>query len=212
MVITFESLGVIFLLVSAAALGLSLVHDVGRLSTEKARTALLQREIDKKNALIKEWLGKIDGYNREMRTQQARFTEFNGRKQRVAADIAEVEMSKIEMVHEMGEAMGLSTTTFWARLRPGPGFKTVARQDIIFSRQIWGFRNVAHVEASSPERAVFFLQAALGIRSGLINSAVMPLSLAPKGPEDDPEEQAEKAAAARRPNPAVQAQAGGERR
>lgn len=189
MVITAESLGVIFLLVSAGALGLSLVHDVGRLSTEKARTAMLQREIDKKSGLIKEWLGKIEGYNREMRTQQARFTEYNGRKQRVTTEMAEVESSKIEMVHEMGESVGLTTSTFWARLRPGPGFKTAARQDVIFSRQIWGFRNVAHIEASSPERAIFFMQAALGIRSGVIGSAIVPLSLAPKGPEDDPEEE-----------------------
>lgn len=183
MVLTTESLGLIFLLVSAAALGFSLVHDVGRLSAAKTRTTLLQRQTDKKKALVADWRVKIDALNREMRAQQARFTEFNGRKQKLVTEIRELELNKVEFVHEMGEP-GDGATVFWSRLKPTKGFKTVPRQDVVFSRQIWDFRNVAHVYAPGPDRALVLLAVAFGVASGIMASEIMPLAMAPTGPDE----------------------------
>lgn len=181
MVLTAETLGVIFLLVSAAALGLSLVHDVGKLSAAKARTGLLQRQIDKKKSLLGDWRGRIDGVQKELKAQQARFTEFNGKKQRVQNAIRELELNKVEFVHEVGDP-GESGNVFWSRLKPTDGFKSVPRQDIVFSRQIWDFRNVAHVYAAAPDRALVLLATAFGVASGILASEIVPLALAP---EDD---------------------------
>lgn len=185
MVITAESLGVIFLLVSAAALGMSLVHDVGRLSAAKARTGLLQRQTDKRRALVKEWKERIEKLSRDMRTQQARLTEFTGKKQKLQNEIREMELSRVEFVHELGDP-GEGVPVFWSRLRPTDGFKTVPRQDVVFSRQIWDFRNVAHVHAAGPDRALVLLASAFGVASGVLASEIVPLSMAPEDGGDKP--------------------------
>lgn len=185
MVITAESLGVIFLLVSAAALGMSLVHDVGRLSAAKARTGLLQRQTDKRRALLKEWKERIEKLSRDMRTQQARLTEFNGKKQKLQNEIREMELSRVEFVHELGDP-GDCVPVFWSRLRPTDGFKTVPRQDVVFSRQIWDFRNVAHVHAAGPDRALVLLASAFGVASGVLASEIVPLAMAPEDGGDKP--------------------------
>lgn len=185
MVITAESLGVIFLLVSAAALGMSLVHDVGRLSAAKARTGLLQRQTDKRRALLKEWKERIDKLSRDMRTQQARLTEFNGKKQKLQNEIRELELSRVEFVHELGDP-GDYVPVFWSRLRPTESFKTVPRQDVVFSRQIWDFRNVAHVHAAGPDRALVLLASAFGVASGVLASEIVPLAMAPEDGGDKP--------------------------
>lgn len=194
MVFTAESLGVIFLLVSAGALGMSLVHDVGRLSAAKTRTGLLQRQTDKKKALLTDWRGRIDGLNREMRTQQARFTEFNGKKQKLQTEFREMELNKVEFVHELGEP-GEGTAVFWSRLRTTDSFKTVPRQDVVFSRQIWDFRNVAHVHAAGPDRALVLLASAFGVAGGVLASEIVPLALAPERDEAADARMEEEAAA-----------------
>lgn len=183
MVITAEMLGLIFLLVSAAALGMSLVHDVGRLSATKTRTGLLQRQIDKKRALIADLKARIDGLSRDMRNQQARFTEFNGKKQKLVSEIRETELNKVEFVHELGDS-GDGGMIYWSRLRTTESFKTVPRQDVVFSRQIWEYRNVAHVHAGGPDRALVLLASAFGVAGGVLASEIMPLEMAPD--DDNP--------------------------
>jgi hypothetical protein len=184
MVLTTESLGLIFLLVSAAALGMSLVHDVGKLSAAKARSGLLQRQTDKKKALANEWRGRIDGLNRDLRAQQARFTEFNGKKQKLQTDMRELDQKKVEFVHELGE-LGEGTAIYWSRLRPSDAFKTVPRQDVVFSRQIWDYRNVAHISAFGPDRALVSLAGVFGVAGGVRASELVPLALAPQDDEDE---------------------------
>ena len=183
MVLTTESLGLIFLLVSAGALGMSLVHDVGKLSAAKARSGLLLRQIDKKKAMVKQWRERIDGINRDLRAQQARFTEFNGKKQKIQNDMRELDQKKVEFVYELGEP-GDGVTIFWSRLRPTEDFKKLPRQDVVFSRQAWDYRNVAHVYAVGPDRALVALANAFGVGSGILASEIVPLALAPQGDED----------------------------
>lgn len=184
MVITVEALGLIFLLVSAAALGLSLVHDVGKLSATKARSTMLMRQIDKKKKLAGEWRVRIDSLNKELRAQQARFTEFNGKKQKIQAEIRDIEQKKIEFVHELGEP-GDGVAAFWSRLTPNDNFKTLPRQDVVFSRQIWDYRNVAHMHAAGSDRALVLLAAAFGVGMAITTSEIIPLALAPQNGEDD---------------------------
>lgn len=178
MVISGEFLGMLLLITSAAALGLSIVIDVGRVSAEKTREAMNQRLYDKKRAALAEWRQKTERKRVDLTASQARFIEFNGRRQKTMTELKALEYSKIELVHELGEP-DRNTEIFWSQIAVGPNFAELDRKDIVFSRQIWEYRNVAHISASSADQAHGLVQASFGERNGLVTSPVVPLALAP---------------------------------
>jgi len=187
MVISAEFLGMLLLIASAAALGLSIVVDVGRVSAEKTREAMNQRQYDKKRAALAEWRQKTERKRVDLTTLQARLTEFNGRRQKALTELRALEFSKIELVHELGD-QDSDGDIYWAQLAVGPNFNELDRKDIVFSRQIWEYRNVAHITAPSTEQAHATVRASFSQRNGVICSPVVPLALAP-----DPEVEADAA-------------------
>lgn len=173
-----EFLGLLLLMTSAAALGLSIVIDVGRVSAEKAKEGLAQRTYEKKRAALAEWRQKTERKRVDLTTLQARLTEFNGRRHKTLTELKALEYSKIELVHEIGDADG-DPDVFWAQLAVSEGFAELDRKDIVFSRQIWEYRNVVHILANSADQAHGTLHMAFGKRNGLTSSPVVPLALAP---------------------------------
>ncbi|MBP2301345.1 hypothetical protein [Azospirillum picis] len=184
MVISAEFLGMLLLITSAAALGLSIVVDVGRVSAEKTREAMNQRLYDKKRNALAEWRQKTERKRADLTALQARLTEFTGRRQKAQTELRALELSKIELVHELGDPDS-NGDVYWSQLGVGPNFNELDRKDIIFSRQIWEYRNVAHIIAPSADQAHGAVRASFGTRNGLICSPVVPLALAP-----DPEAEA----------------------
>ncbi|NYZ11720.1 hypothetical protein HL658_04095 [Azospirillum sp. RWY-5-1] len=184
MVISGEFLGMLLLVTSAAALGLSIVIDVGRISAERARLTMLQRQFDKKRAAHREWNAKADQKAVELKAHHTRLLEFTSRKQKVQQEIKALEFVRVELVHELGDpapgAMG-----FWAQLQVMPNFATVDRHEVVFSRQIWEYRNVAHVWAGASEHAQALLRIAFTQRSGVQATRMLPLVFAPDGVEAD---------------------------
>lgn len=178
MVFTGEFLSLLLLVTSAAALGISLVIDVGRLSAEKARSTVLQRLIDKKRMALAEWRSKGEKKSVELKAQQARLTEFISRKQKIQNEIKAIEFTKIELAHEIGES-DEGAIGFWSLLVVMPNFNQVDRRDILFSRQIWDYRNVAHVWANSSEQAQALLRTAFHQRAGVQPTQMLPLAFAP---------------------------------
>lgn len=178
MVISAEFLGMLLLITSAAALGLSIVVDVGRVSAEKAREAINQRQYDKKRAALAEWRQKTERKRVDLTTLQARLTEFNGRRHKTMTETKALEYSKIELVHELGE-QDSDGDIYWAQLAVGPNFNELDRKDIVFSRQIWEYRNVAHITAPSTDQAHATVRMCFSQKNGLISSPVVPLALAP---------------------------------
>lgn len=178
MVFTGEFLSLLLLVTSAGALGISIVIDVGRVSAETARGTMLQRMIDKKRAALSEWRSKGEKKSVELKAQQVRLTDFIARKQKVQNEIKALEFTKVELVHEIGEsdegAMG-----FWSLLVVMPNFAQVDRRDVLFSKQIWDYRNVAHVWANSSEQAQALLKTAFHQRSGVQATQMLPLAFAP---------------------------------
>lgn len=177
MVFSAELLGMLLLIASAAALGLSIVVDVARVSTEKAREAKTQRQFDKKKAALAEWTQKSAAKHADLITLQARYTEFTGRRQKAQTESRALDLAKIELVHELGEG---DVPAFWAKLEVQPTFPLVERRDMIFSRQIWEYRNVAHVRAPSPDQAAAVLDTVFAERTGVRPTAVVPLAMAPE--------------------------------
>ncbi|HYH18440.1 MAG TPA: hypothetical protein VD995_07450 [Azospirillum sp.] len=178
MVVTAEFLGMLLLVASVAALGLSIVFDVGRVSAERARATVLQRQIDKKKTALKEWTSKTDKRSTDMSALQIRLAEHVSRKQKAQQELKTLEFTKIELVHELGECDG-AALGYWSMLIVHPDFANVDRREVIFSRQIWSYRNVAHVWAGSTDHAHGLLKAAFPGRSGIQPTQVQLLSMAP---------------------------------
>jgi len=177
MVITAEFLGMLLLVTSAAALGLSIVMDVGRVSAEKARESMAQRQHEKKKAALAEWKRKAEQKHTELTALQARHTEFTGRRHKALTEIKALEFTKVELVHELGD--GDETNGFWAQLAVQDNFATIDRREVIFSRQIWEYRNVAHVFAPAPDQATALLRTAFTAKNGVLPTQMVPLSMAP---------------------------------
>ncbi len=177
MVITAEFFGMILLVASAAALGLSLVIDVGRVSAEQARLLMLERQIDKRKVALKDWTTRTGQLRADLVTLEARHTEFTGRRHKALTEMRAIEFNQNELVHEVGDG----PTGFWTQLAVTPAFAKTERQDIIFSRQIWDYRNVAHVWAATGDQAGALLAATFPARSGVQPTQVLPLALAPDG-------------------------------
>ncbi len=184
MLISAEFLGMLMLITSAAALGLSIVVDVGRVSTEKAREAMAQRQYDKKRAALAEWRQKTERKRGDLTTLQARLTEFNGRRHKTLTELKALEYSKVELVHELGDQDG-DGDLFWSQLTVTANFGELDRKDIVFSRQIWEYRNVVHITANTADQAHGLLRLTFSQRNGLVTAPVVPLALAP-----DPEAEA----------------------
>lgn len=175
-----EFLGLLLLVASAAALGLSIVFDVGRVSAERTRASVLQRQIEKRKTALREWTAKTASRGTELSALQARLTDFVNRRQKVQAELKTLEYTKIEMVHELGECDG-AALGYWSLLAVNPESTGIDRRDIIFSRQIWDYRNVAHTWAGSTDHAASLLRTAFTPRSGVLPSNLIPLAAAPTG-------------------------------
>ncbi|BAI76602.1 hypothetical protein AZL_e02570 (plasmid) [Azospirillum sp. B510] len=185
MVISADFLGMLLLIASAAALGLSIVVDVGRVSAEKTREAMNLRLFEKKRVALAEWRQRIERKRVDLITLQARLTEFNGRRQKALTELKALEYAKVELVHELSDLDG-NGEIYWSKLAVGPTFNELDRKDVVFSRQIWEYRNVAHITAPSAEIAYITVRSSFSDRTGLICSPVVPLALAP-----DPEAEIE---------------------
>ena len=180
MIFNGEFLGLLLLVASAAALGLSIVFDVGRISAERTRASVLQRQIDKKKAALREWASKTTVRSAELAALQARLTDTVNRRKKLAGELKTLEYSKIEMVHELGECDG-AALGYWSLLAVSPDSAGVDRRDIVFSRQIWDYRNCAHIWAGSADHAAGLLRNAFTPRSGVMPTNLIPLESAPDG-------------------------------
>lgn len=174
--ISAEFLGMLLLITSAAALGLSIVVDVGRVSAEKAKEAMTLRLFDKKRAALAEWRQKTERKRADLTGLQAKLTEFTARRQKAGQDLKTLEFSKVEMIHELDDLDG---EIFWARLAVVPNFAELNRRNIIFSRQIWDYRNVAHIRAMNVEQARAQVHGTYTVTNGVLVSIVVPLAQAP---------------------------------
>lgn len=180
MVITSEFFGLALLVTSAAGLGLSIVVDVGKYSAERARSVMLSRQIERKRQALSEWLAKTEKKQIELRQGQAALAELLGKKNALTLEIKGQQTTKVELIHEIGESDN-SAMSFYAQLATGPNFAQIERQDLVFSRQIWDYRNVVHVWANSSEHALSLINGAFSPRTGIQPGPMLPLSFAPDG-------------------------------
>ncbi|MDQ2104282.1 hypothetical protein [Azospirillum isscasi] len=177
MVLSAEFLGMLLLVTSAAALGLSIVIDVGQITSERARQSIMTRQHDRKKAALSEWTRKMEQRQEELTAFQARYNECNGRRQKALSDIKALELNKVEFVHELGD--GDEANGFWVRLTVQDEFPSIERRDVIFARQIWTYPNVAHVWTTSADQAAAMARVAFSVKNGVLPSMILPIAQAP---------------------------------
>lgn len=174
-----EFVGLVLLLTSAAALGISMVVDIGKFSAERARLTMSQRAIEKKRAALTDWQVKSERKSVDLKEQQARLNELLTKRQKALAEVKSVQFSKVELIHELGESDG--AMAFWTLLTTVQDLAKVERHEVLFSRQIWDYRNVAHVWAGSTEQASSLIKLSFTPRSGVQPTQMLPLAFAPDG-------------------------------
>jgi hypothetical protein len=185
MVISAEFFGLVLLVTSAAALGLSIVVDVGKYTAEKTKTARIARQIERKRQSLADWSSKAEKKLTELRQDQAALAELLGRKNALVIEIKGQQIAKVELVHEIGETDN-AAMSFYAQLATVGNFAQIDRHDIVFSRQIWDYKNVVHVWANSTEHALALVNGAFGPRTGLQATPLLPLSFVGDGTPRNP--------------------------
>jgi hypothetical protein len=89
-------------------------------------------------------------------------------------------LDRLELVHELGRpefGMGLYRT----ELAPNSALAVLPPKDVVFSRQIWAYRNVADAWAESEGAAAFLLEAAFPNRGGVTVTRILAVE-EPTGP------------------------------
>ncbi|MCW2236560.1 hypothetical protein [Azospirillum canadense] len=149
------------------ALGLSVVYEGTRITAASGRTALTRRRIQAKADELKELNARIEDTKSRTDLQQATLDRLIADRARLTGMIRSLKASKVEMIHELGELDG-PALLFECDLRTAPDFNRLDQRRMVFAREIWDRRNIAHVWADTPDAAMAAVQRAFNLRSGLL--------------------------------------------
>ncbi|WP_431855862.1 hypothetical protein [Azospirillum sp.] len=162
---------ILLVLLGIGALGGMVVMEVSRLGLLSARRALVQKRIEalrSETERARERAGQIDA---AIERGQAQLAHFAAEVQRLASLLRTVEADRVELVHDLGAPDG-RPAPFRCVLRTVPDFARLDQRHVVFSRDIWQRKNVAHVWADTPEQAHAQLLRAFPARSGVLAGAI----------------------------------------
>lgn len=149
------------------ALGLSVVYEGTRITAMTGRAALAKRRIQTRADELKELNARIEDTNSRADLQQAGLDRLVRERGRLTGLITSVKAAKVTLIHELGEPDG-AAVLFECDLRTAPDFARLDQRRMMFAREIWDRRNVAHVWADGPDAAMAAVQRAFTLRSGLL--------------------------------------------
>lgn len=178
-----DMFGVGVLVLALGALGLSVVFEASRLSAVTGKQAILRRRRQARERELFDLQRRVETADAEAQAKQTTLDNLTTEKTRIAAVIASIQSSKIEMVHEIGEPEG-SATLYQGDLRPTSDFGRPGQRGV-FAREIWERPNVAHVWADTPEAAMAAIQRAFNARTGIQSTRVMRAEMVQVQPAQD---------------------------
>jgi hypothetical protein len=182
---TQDVFGMAVLLLGLTALGLSVIFEASRLSAVAGRQALLRRRAQSRQREKLELKLRLDSGEAEIAAKQMKLDAMMAERSRIIAATTALKLSKIEMVHEIGEPES-GMALFQGDLRTTPEQSRADQRRIVFAKEIWERSNIAHVWAETPESAMAAIQRAFTARSGIVASRLQRAAL-PKiaGPTSD---------------------------
>lgn len=159
--------GIAVLLLGLTALGLSVIFEASRLSATAGRLAMVRRRLQTRQREKLDTKANLDKHEADVTAKQAKLDAMTAERARIVAATTALKLSKIEMVHEIGEPDS-GALLFQGDLRTNPEQGRPDQRRIVFAKEIWERNNVAHVWADNPEAAMAAIQRAFTARSGII--------------------------------------------
>lgn len=160
-----EVFSTVLVVLSAAALGLSVLVESLRMASIARQRYILAREKESRAANLGRLRQRLSDLNREAQVRQAAIDTAAADRQRVLALAQTIQAERIEMIHELGEP-GASTALYVSPLQ----VRTDARrgnQALPFARDIWQHNNTAHVWADNHDSAFSMASRAFDSRKGI---------------------------------------------
>ncbi|HEY0838064.1 MAG TPA: hypothetical protein VGE72_29400 [Azospirillum sp.] len=171
MIPTLDIFALALIILSAAALGLIIVVEASRISVLTGRQSLLRKRLADHRKELSLLRDRVDEVEEAVRRRHDQRSELDAQRARVASLAASIQADKIEMVHDLGGPEP-GRVLFQCVLRTAPDFGRVEQRHVIFARDIWQRKNVAHVWAESPDAAHAALQRAFHPRSGVLPTRI----------------------------------------
>lgn len=160
-----EVFSTVLVVLSAAALGLSVVVESLRMASVARQRYILGREKDSRAANLNRLRQRLGDLQREARERQAAIDTAVSDRQKVLALTQTLLAERIEMVHELGEpdpGSGLFLSPLQVRADARRG-----NQKLPFARDIWQHNNMAHIWAANPDAAFAAAARAFDSRKGV---------------------------------------------
>ena len=185
---------VLLVLLGTGALGGMVVMEVSRLGMLSARRALAHKRTEAMRAEAELARSRTTQLETAIERGQAQLVTLAAECQRLASITRTVEADQVELVHELGAPDGMPAQ-YRCVLRTVPDFARIDPRHVVFTREIWARKNVAHVWAETPELAHALLQRAFPGRSGVLPGAIERMGAAKPEPAEAAHETAPAVAA-----------------
>jgi len=153
------------------ALALAIAYESARITAMSGRTALARRKLQSRAEELKALNARVADTESRADLQQATLDRLILERGRLTGLIASVKASKVALVHELGDPES-SALLFECDLRTTPDFSRIDARRLLFAREIWGYRNIVHVWADTPDEAMAAVGRAFNARSGLLAGRV----------------------------------------
>lgn len=162
---------VLLVLLGIGALGGMVVMEVSRLGLLSARRALVQKRTEALEKEAERARASAEQFNTAIERGQAQVTKLAAETQRLTALLRSMEVDRVEVVHDLGAPDG-RPAPFRCVLRTAPDFARIDQRQVVFSRDIWQRKNVAHIWADAPELAHALLLRTFPARTGVLAGAI----------------------------------------
>lgn len=169
--------------VCATGLGFTIVVESVKLLAVSGRASQIGGKVESRKAALEELrrqLGVAEDGETRRQTELARLANDRAR---VEGLIKSFQADKLEMVHELGQPDG-GNALYICELKTTPDFNRLDSRRLIFAREIWQHRNVAHVWAESADAALGHVQRAFHGRAGVVPGRILATDTTSEGPAD----------------------------
>lgn len=163
------------LVVCALGLGVSVVMEAAKLIIANSRRTQLQSRLESRNATVQTLQRQAEAQDREIMRRQSDLDRLINDRARVEGLIKIFQAEKVELIHEIGVPEG-TNALFVCDLKTTSDFSRIDARRLVFSREIWRHRNVAHVWSDGIDTAIAHAQRAFNGRSGVIPGRMLPWS------------------------------------
>lgn len=173
-----EMLSYGLLLLCCAGLGITIVAEAAKLMFAGAAIAKVNVRLSARTVTLESLRRRVETRISETRRGQAELDQLNAERARIGIQIKMLLDQKIEIIHEIGTPDG-SVRLFACDLRPVSNFSQAAPRQIVFSRDIWRYRNVAHIWAEDLDSARTLAERAFMNRTSIKIDRVVPMASPP---------------------------------